>query len=78
MQGVSRSSLNQEKNVDKYWSHPELPGVQVRSKVGLQAFVAMMGEKGVGVMEAYKEMSKNQGYDKFFIRKAMTYCSRDE
>jgi len=30
----------------------------------------MMGEKGVGVMEVYKEMSKNQEYDKFFIRKA--------
>jgi len=71
VQGVPRcTSPNQGNNVDKYWSHPELPGVQVRSKVGLQAFVAMMGEKGVGVMEVYKEMSKNQEYDKFFIRKA--------
>ena len=80
VQGVPRSCPDQGRNVDTFWSHPELPEVKVRSKVGLQAFVAMMGEKGVGVREAYKEMSKNKGYDKFFNRnwKAMTYCSRDE
>jgi hypothetical protein len=74
VQGVPRRT---SQHVDNYWSHPELPGVRVRSKVGLQAFVAM-GEKGIGVMEAYEEMSKDRGCDKFFNRKPMTYCSRDE
>jgi hypothetical protein len=64
-------------HIDKYWTHPELPGVHVRSKVGLQAFFAM-GEKGIGVMEAYKEMSKDRGCDKYFNRKPTTYCARDE
>lgn len=52
---------------DKYWSNPELPGVLLRSTVGLKAFVAM-GERGIGVMEAYKELSKDKGCDKFFLR----------
>jgi hypothetical protein len=60
--GVPRRT---SRHVDNYWTHPELPGVRVRSKVGLQAFFAM-GEKGIGVMEAYKEMIKDRGCDKYF------------
>ena len=51
---------------DKYWYHPQLPEVVVRSSKGLSIMIDFMHAEGVGVKEAY---TKFMGESKFFAKK---------
>jgi hypothetical protein len=53
---------------DRYWYHPQLPGVLVRSMKGLSAMVDFMSAKGVGVNEAYKTF---MGESKYFSKTSL-------
>ena len=52
---------------DRYWYHPQLPGVVVRSTKGVSVMVDFMSAKGVGVKEAYKRF---MGQSKYFATKS--------
>lgn len=54
---------------DKYWSHPDLPGVVVRSAKGVRDLMDFMSTEGVGVIDAYK---KFRGITKYFIGRGRT------
>ena len=51
--------------VDFFWSHPELEGVLVRSKVGLRLLVNYANKECVSLRAAYE---MNRGMKTFFIR----------
>ena len=51
--------------VDYFWSHPELEGVLVRSKVGLRLLVNYANKECVSLRAAYE---MNRGMKTFFIR----------
>jgi hypothetical protein len=53
---------------DRYWYHPQSPGVVVRSMKGLSAMVDFMSAKGVGVKEAYKTF---MGESKYFAKTSL-------
>lgn len=55
-------------HVDKYWSRPELPGITVRSRVGVKALMDYMEANDVGAREAYEA---NQGQTKFFLTRVL-------
>jgi len=51
------------RHVDRYWTHPELEGVMVRSKVGMNTLLNYMQVNGVGIKSAYE---KNRETTKYF------------
>ena len=54
---------------DNYWTHPELPGVYIRSKVGVRTMIDYTQSKGADMRAAYEEY---KGVTKFFSKSTLS------
>jgi hypothetical protein len=59
---------------DRYWSHPDLPGVAVRSAKGMKSLTDFMSLAGIGVKEAYQQLI---GVTKYFKKSSMNSVTTD-
>ena len=56
----------QSKVMERFWSHPSLHGIQVRSRVGMREMVQTMEEEEVDASAAY-EILVSEGKRKYFV-----------